>query len=161
MSLAANEFFLIVSMSDFMRWHSEDDDLCEPAPTLLSALSAAAINVEVSELYSRYFDKTLLGYGDVYRYLGSTSSGSLFAINLYREVTDQLDLISFGLQCEPEKSAIVAKYLHTFFTEASFQITFEQKSCNSQWRQLIDATRYPLVVGDSGYSQQLITVASK
>jgi hypothetical protein len=156
--VAATEFFVSVSMSDLMRWQDEDDDACEPAPSLLAALKEATLTVDVKELYSRYFDEIQVGRGDAYQYQSREAAESVFAINLYRELTGQLDIVSFGMACDRAKAPIVAAHLHTFFRQASVQIMFEHSCHSMQLRKLIDLTQYPLVIEESGYAQKLITM---
>lgn len=154
----ATEFFVSVSMSDLVRWQDNGNGACEPEPSLLAALKEAALTVDVKELYLRYFDEIQVGQGDAYRYPSSEAVESVFAINLYRELTDQLDIVSFGMACDRTKAPIVAEHLHAFFRNASVQVAFERSCYCARLRKLIDRTQYPLVMQESGYAQQLIAV---
>lgn len=157
----ANEFFVTVSMPDLMRWQDKNDDACEPAPPLQAAIREAGLAVDLNDLYFRFFDQIQVGHGDVYVYLSDKSSESLFVIDLYRDLTDQLDLISFGIRCDRQKAFIVAENLNTFFKEASIQISFERSSHCVKLHKLIDPRRYPSYIQKSDYSQKLITTMSE
>jgi hypothetical protein len=158
--VVATEFLITVSMSDLIRWKDESNGVCEPAPSLLDALKEAALTVALRDLYFRYFDEIQVGRGDTYLYSSSKNVESLFAIDLYRELTDQLDLVSFGMTCSRSKASAVATHLHAFFRQASVQVSFEHSSHCVRLRKLIDPTQYPLVVQESGHIQKLITALS-
>jgi hypothetical protein len=121
---------------------------------LLAALKEAALTVDVKELYFRYFDEIQVGHGDAFWYSSSEAVESVFAINLYREFTDQLDIVSFGMACDRAKAPIVAEHLHAFFRHASVQVAFEHSCHCVRLRKLIDLTQYPLVIEESGYVQR-------
>jgi hypothetical protein len=155
--VVATEFFMAVSMSDLMRWDEDDGNACEPASSLLNALNEAELTVDLRNLYFRYFDEIPLGRGDVYVYQSSKSVESSFAIDLYREFTDQLDVVTFGMTCSRLQAPAVAAHLHAFFRQASVQISFEHSSHCMALRKLIDPKQFPLMVQESGYVQKLIT----
>ena len=158
--VVATEFHIIVSMSDLMRWKDENNDVYEPAPSLLNALKEAELTVNLRELYCRYFDDVQVGRGDTYLYPSFESVESLFVIDMYRELSDQLDIVSFGMTCSRSKAPAVATHLHAFFREASVQASFEHSRHCVRLRKLIDPTQYPLIVQESGHVQKLITAPS-
>lgn len=150
--ICANEFDICVSMPDFVTW-AEDEHL--PNADLAAALKCMGIALDIIELYTRYFDATPVGTGDVHIYPG-TESASLLVIDLYRDPTDQLDIVSVSLKIEPAAMPLALPHLRGFFDAAECQVAFRQSSHSQQLRSLIDESRYPAPVDESGYQQQLI-----
>ncbi|WP_047304861.1 hypothetical protein [Pseudomonas fluorescens] len=150
--ICANEFDICVSMPDFVTW-AEDRHL--PNADLAAALSTLGIALDINQLYTRYFDDTPVGTGDVHVY-PSTGSQSLLVIDLYRDPTDQLDIVSVSLKIEPALLPLALPLLRGFFDAAECQVAFRQSSHSQQLRSLIDESRYPAPSDESGYHQQLI-----
>lgn len=155
--VVAAEFFVTVSMSDLVQWAGDDAETFRPNPHLAAALEEARLSVDVGILYSQYFDEILLGRGDVYKFSSIENEGAVFVIDLYRGITDQQDVVSFGLSCGTAKAPVVATHLHAFFMQASLQGSFEQSWQSERLRSLIDPARYPSVMQESGYVQRLVS----
>lgn len=148
----ANEFDICVSMSDLVSWR-EDEHF--PNADLEAALSAAGIELDIAKLYDFYFDCTPMGAGDVHVY-SSAANGSAMAIDLYRELTEQLDLIVVCLKIDKVLLNVALPFLRRFFDAAECQVLFSQTSHSARLRSLTDESRYPLLVGKNGYRQQMI-----
>lgn len=154
-AIPARDFCLAVSMSDFVTWFgSGDSDFAENA-MLQAALNALGATVDLRTLYVAYFEQTPVGTGDVYVYQPSKDSKNVFALDLYRGLTDQMDIVSFAVGCDEDCHPVVREKLRAFFDGASCQVHYEEASYSSRLRSMIDAKTYPVTVGDSGY-QQLI-----
>ncbi|MFJ7141231.1 hypothetical protein [Pseudomonas protegens] len=150
--ICANELDLCVSISDFVTWL---EDECIPNPDLAAALKAMGVTLNITELYDTYFDDTPVGAGDVHIY-PSAESSSFLVVDLYRELTDQLDLVTASLKMEPAVLHLALPHLRAFFDGAKCQIAFRQSSHSQQLHQLIDEGRYPALVDESGYQQKMI-----
>ncbi|UZE36883.1 hypothetical protein LOY69_10455 [Pseudomonas sp. B21-059] len=150
--ICANELDLCVSMSDFVTWV---EDECIPNADLAAALKAMGVTLNITELYDTYFDDTPVGAGDVHIY-PSAENKSFLVIDLYRELTDQLDIVTASLKIESELLTLVLPHLRRFFDAAECQVAFRQSSHSQQLRSLIEEGRYPVLIDESGYRQQLI-----
>lgn len=150
--ICANEFDICVSMPDFVTW-AQDGPV--PNADLAAALNTLGIALDIGKLYTSYFDDTPVGAGDVHIYPG-TESASLLVIDLYRDPTDQLDIVSISLKIEPRLLLLALPHLRGFFDAAECQVAFRQSSHSQQLRALIDETRYPAPADENGYRQQLI-----
>jgi len=148
----ANEFDICVSMSDLVSWvedeHSPDSDL-------EAALSAAGIEFDIAKLYDDYFEDTPIGAGDVHIYSSSVNE-SFMVIDLYRDLTDQLDFITVSLKIDKPLIHFVLPPLRRFFDAAECQVLFSQSTHSKRLHSLIDESRYPLPINESGYRQQII-----
>ncbi|WP_092295553.1 hypothetical protein [Pseudomonas sp. NFIX28] len=150
--ICANEFDICVSMPDFVTW-AEDEHI--PNADLAVALKAMGIALNITELYDTYFDDTPVGAGDVHIY-PSAENESFLVMDLYRDLTDQLDIVSFSLRVDQSALYLALPHLRRFFDAAECQIAFRQSSHSQQLRSLIDGGRYPVLFDESGYLQTLI-----
>ncbi|MGY2209909.1 hypothetical protein [Pseudomonas pergaminensis] len=148
----ANEFDICVSMSDLVSWVGDEHS---PNADLEAALSAAGIELDIAKLYNHYFEDTHIGAGDVHVY-SSAVSDSLMVIYLYRDLTDQLDLITVSLKIDKPLAHLVLPLLRRFFDAAECQVLFSQSTHSQRLRSLTDESRYPLPMGENGYRQQII-----
>ena len=150
--LYANEFDICVSMSDLVSWVGDEHS---PNAELEAALSAARIELDIAKLYDHYFEDIPIGAGDVHVY-SSAVSESLLVIDLYRDMTDQLDLITASLRIDKTQLNLSIPLLRQFFDTAECQVLFSQSTHSKQLHSLIDESRYPLPINESGYRQQII-----
>lgn len=148
----ANEFDICVSMSDLVSWVGDEHS---PNADLEAALSAAGIELDIAKLYNHYFEDTHIGAGDVHVY-SSAVSDSLMVIDLYRDLTNQLDLITVSLKIDKPLAHLVLPLLRQFFDTAECQVLFSQSTHSKRLHSLIDESRYPVLINESGYRQQII-----
>lgn len=148
----ANEFDICVSMSDLVSWVGDEHS---PSADLEAALSAAGIDLDIAKLYDDYFEYTPVGAGDVHVYSSSVNE-SFMVIDLYRDLTDQLDLITVSLKIDKPLTHLVLPLLRRFFDAAECQVLFSQSTHSQRLRSLTDESRYPLPMGENGYRQQII-----
>ncbi|MEJ7137414.1 hypothetical protein [Amphibiibacter pelophylacis] len=151
--ILARDFCLAVSMSDFVTWLSDDDHNFVENARFKAALNALGLTVDLRALQVTYFERTPVGTGDVDVYQPSKNSKNVFALNLYRDLTDQMDIVSFGIGCDEHCLSVVRENLRAFFDTASCQIHYEQASYSYDFRSMIDTQRYPVLIEDSGYQQ--------
>ncbi|WP_374410413.1 hypothetical protein [Hydrogenophaga sp.] len=154
MSIVACEFSGCVSASDLVSWRDSDNYVSNEALSL--ALASLGINADPCALHQRFFDQTLVGYGDVYLFASKEDPLGLFVIDLYRGLTEQLDLVSFGFRCSANRVVAIKALVRRFFDSAEYQIGYEEGSAIARLRYLVDRDNYPRKVQESGYIQQLI-----
>lgn len=150
--VCANEFDICVSMSDLVSW-TEDEH--SPNADLAAALRAAGIELDIAKLYDCYFESTPMGAGDVHVYSCAVNE-SLLVIDLYRDLTEQLDLITASLRIDKARLNLTLPPLRRFFDAAECQVLFSQSSHSQRLRSLLDESRYPLLVEENEYRQQII-----
>lgn len=148
----ANEFDICISMADLVSWVEDEHS---PNSDLEAALSAAGIDLDIAKLYDDYFECTPIGAGDVHVY-SSFENESFMVIDLYRDLTDQLDLITVSLKIDKPLTHLVLPLLRRFFDAAECQILFSQSTHSQRLRSLTNESRYPLPMGENGYRQQII-----
>ncbi len=142
-------------MIDFVTWFGDGDDDFSENAVLKTALSALGVTVDLRALYVSYFERTSVGTGDVYAYQPTEKSKSIFAVDLYRGLTDQMDIVSFAVGCDEHCLPVVRDKLRSFFDGASCQVHYEEANYLPRFRRMIDAKTYPLIIEESGYKQQL------
>ncbi|NVZ50737.1 hypothetical protein HX792_10355 [Pseudomonas sp. B6002] len=151
-TIYAKEFDICVSMSDLVTW---EGDQATPRADLQALFNILEIPVNIIELYELYFAHLYSGYGDVHVYHARNNGGSIFAINLYRELTDQQDLTGLYLRIESPAFDQALTHLRSFFDSARCQVAFEQVSHSTRLREKLDENRYPRrVEEDHDYMQQ-------
>jgi hypothetical protein len=153
--LPALEFFGVVSMLDFTVDTGEGDDDFEINPHIHSALDILGITADLRKLYQLYFE-TPDGQGDVHAFYGPESTRNVFAIDLYRDPTDQLDIISFGVRCDRNLEMIVKPRLRSFFDSAAIQLGFEEANISTRLRALLGESQYAVLVEAGKFARQQI-----
>jgi hypothetical protein len=154
MPIVACEFSGCVSASDLVSRRDPENYVSNESLSL--ALASIGINADPRALHDQFFDETQLGYGDVFLFTSKEDPQGLFVIDLYRGLTDQLDLVSFGLRCSANRVVAVKALVRRFFDSAEYQVGYEEGSVIPRLRDLIDRSSYPRKVQESGYVQQLI-----
>lgn len=154
-TIPARDFSLAVSMSDFVVWLGDGDNDFSENEALRAVLKGLGITVDLRVLHATYFHSTLVGSGNVYVYRSDKNSKNVFAIDLYRDLTDQMDIVSFAVGCDEHCLSVVRSNLRKFFDEASCQVHYEEASYSSRLRHMIDPTSYPVIIEESGYVQQM------
>jgi hypothetical protein len=154
-TIPARDFCLTVSMSDFVTWFGDGDNDLSENEALKAALNALGVTVDLRELYVSYFERTSVGTGDVHVYLPAENSNNVFAVNLYRDLTDQMDIVSFAVGCDEHHLPVVREKLRAFFDGASCQVHYEEANYSPRLRGMIDPKAYPVIIEESGYKQQL------
>jgi hypothetical protein len=154
--IETHQFYLAVSMSDLVRWHGEGDDDFEANREIQSVTELLGLDVDITHLYKKYFYETDAGQGDVYAFLNTHVPENLLAIDTYRELTDQLDIISIFASSSPKLASLVENKLRKLFDSASCQVAYEEASSLHRLQQLLNNNKYPLTIVESGYRQNLI-----
>ncbi|WP_175543848.1 hypothetical protein [Atopomonas hussainii] len=143
-------------MSDLVRWHGDNDEDFEANREIQSVVDCLGLDADIKHLYKKYFHETDAGQGDVYAFLNRHEPENLFAIDMYRELTDQLDIISIFASASPKLASTVKSKLRKLFDSASCQVAYEESNSLPKLQQLLDNNKYPLTIAESGYRQNLI-----
>jgi len=148
----AKEFDICVSMSDLVTWEGE---FKTPNADLQAVFTTLGIPADILELHESYFAHLYNGYGDVHVYHAENNGSSILAIDMYRELTDQIDLTLLSLRIESPEFDSVLAHLRSFFDSACCQVAFEQVSHSRRLRNMLDESRYPRrVEKNHDYMQQ-------
>lgn len=150
------QFRLVISMPDLCHWADDDAE-----PVLLSEWRKIIGLLRLDEsriaaLYDLYFDRTPTGHGDVYAFLSSHQPESLLAFDLYKDPTDQLDIVTVGVCAPSDAAAQVKPLLRSAFDQASCQILYEEGNILQRVQQMIDPRGYPKSFGNGAFRQQLL-----
>ncbi|MDX5993491.1 hypothetical protein [Ectopseudomonas alcaliphila] len=154
--IETHQFYIVVSMSDLVNWHGDGDDDFEANREIQSAIELLGLDADIKHLYKEYFYQTKTGQGDVYAFLNRNESKNLFAIDMYREVTDQLDIVSIFVSASPKLASIVKAKLRNLFDSASCQVAYEEANSLPKFQQLLNNNKPPITIKESGYRQNLI-----
>ncbi|WP_115526664.1 MULTISPECIES: hypothetical protein [Xanthomonas] len=152
--LSAYDFYIVVSMVDLVTWVGSGERDFSVNSQLKKAIQELGIKVDLAGLYIEYFDRIKIGTGDVYSYQ-KEESHTVFAIDLYKELTDQLDIVQMAILCDSGIAAKVRGKLREFFDNASCKFIYEEAHFSSRARDLVDFEKYPRLMADSGYRKNI------
>lgn len=157
MTIQSADFAVSVSATDFVAWKGEGDADYIGNPFLVQVLSLLTIPADPATLYEKYFELPVVGNGDVLFYKSTFNGESIFAVNMYRDVYDQLDILTFGIRTR--KNAIgVRVSLRAFFDSAQYQVHYEEGGILSSVSSLIDSHSYPKTLAQRGYVQRMVVM---
>ncbi|MEC5319847.1 hypothetical protein VSX61_13020 [Brenneria populi subsp. brevivirga] len=117
------------------------------------------INIDICQLYEYYFDEIAVGSGDLLVFKSPLCLNAYFIADLYRELTDQLDNVTFYIYSPDARLAAQIKpYVRRFFDRARYQFAY-MENCASTLVEKITAGKsgdiYE-IVEESGYKQKII-----
>ena len=153
--IQARDFCLAVSITDLLAWRGDGDSAPSEHKALKNVLNALGVPVDLRALYAAYVDQTTVGSGDVQVYRPTKDSKNVFAVDLYRDSSDQMDLVTLAVGCDAHCLPVVRSQLRAFFDAASCQVHYEEASFSARLRRMIDPKTYPVTMEDSGYAQQM------
>jgi hypothetical protein len=157
MSIQSADFTVSISASDLVSWKGQSEADYIGNPFLIHALNCLHIPADPAILYEKYFELPIVGTGDVLLYESNLNGQSIFAINMYRDIYDQLDIVTFGIRTK--KNALPVRVaLRAFFDSAEYQVHYEEGGILNSVSLLIDTHRYPKVIEQSDYNQRLIVM---
>ncbi|MGK9237065.1 hypothetical protein KXS07_35480 [Inquilinus limosus] len=143
-------------MTDFVVYTSDGDDDFEINQHIQAVIGVLGATADLRSLYRLYFDETPMGKGDVHAFHGPEGSRNVFVIDLYREPTDQLDIVSFAVRCDELLGPIVKSRLRSFFDSAAIQLGFEEANSSSRLSLMLDESRYPRLLGERGFTHRQV-----
>ncbi|WP_269935366.1 hypothetical protein [Serratia liquefaciens] len=150
-------FTVCVSMTDWTCCPDEYGPFF-PNEDLKAALEAMHINLNLCGLCDYYFDEIAVGTGDILVFTSSRFTETYFIADLYREMTDQLDIVTFYVSCpQQEVFEQVKPYLRSFFDHASCQIAYEENNISMTASSLVESKSGDTyrVIEETGYRQKV------
>lgn len=157
MTIQSSDFAVSVSATDFVAWKGEGDTDYIGNPFLVQVLNLLMIPADPAALYEKYFELPVVGNGDVLFYRNTFNGESIFAVNMYRDVYDQLDILTFGIRTK--KNAMgVRVALRAFFDSAEYQVRYEEGGILSSVSSLIDSNSCPKTIVQGGYLQHMVVM---
>jgi len=151
-------FTVCVSMSDWTYCPDEFGPFF-PNADLKAALEAMNINLNLCDLCDYYFDDIAVGTGDILVFKSSQLTDTYFIANLYREMTDQVDNVTFYIKC-PHRVVIeqIKHYLRRFFDKADYQIAYKENCASMAVNNILESKsgRVYRVIEETGYTQKVI-----
>ena len=159
MSLQSSDFYVAVSMTDLFVWNGEGEHDFVGNPFLILVFNLLEIHFDLTSLYSIYFTETPIGTGDVYLYKESMNGEGIFAIDLFRDIYDQLDIIRFAIRTKKNASAVRIA-LQNFFASSKYQMRYEEGNILASVSSLIKESNYPKIIQQNGYTQKLVCMQS-
>ncbi|ALI04412.1 hypothetical protein C1Y08_20735 [Pseudomonas sp. FW306-02-F02-AA] len=150
--ICAKEFDICVSMSDVVTWQDGEKT---PDIDLQAVFNILGIPANILDLHNLYFAHSYNGTGDVHVYHAENNGGSILAVNMYRDLTDQLDLTLICLRVESPDFELALSHLRSFFDKTKCQVAFEQFGHSLRLHAMLDESRYPRPVEeDNDFMQQ-------
>lgn len=149
-------FFAVVSMTDFLDW-DESENCCGANQYLKKVVESLNVQLDLVRLHDFYFDNILVGRGDVHLYKESPDAESFIAVDLFKEPTDQLDLVSISVRCNTSRLKDIRLNMRSFFDSASCKVLLEETNISPRIIEKIDPENYPRIFDVSNYRQKLRT----
>lgn len=111
---------------------------------------------DVAALYDLYLERTSIGQGDVHAFINDAQPENKLVFDLYRGLTDQLDVIVVVVSASRDQAAPLKSLLRQAFDLASCQIHYEEGHLLQALTEMINVKGYPRIIKESGYRQQLL-----
>jgi len=154
LSHKCKDFLIAISASDLVNWTGGEDENCIANPYLVSALNLLDIAIDPVNLYKQFFNNAKSGRGDVYLYQNHHKIPSYFLIDMYRGITDQMDVIQIAIRSEINSTQVKAA-LRGFIDTVQNQFCYEESNISPRVNELLDMDSYPKNIEESGYKQNI------
>jgi hypothetical protein len=155
MIIDSRQFRLVISMTDLFQW--ADDDTPSLLDTWTQMIQLLDLDeTQIAALYHLYFDSTSIGQGNVYVFINDAQPENRLVFDLYRGLTDQLDIIEIMVSISRALVIPTKSLLRHAFDLASHQIHYEEGNYLKAFKEAIDVESYPKMIEESGYCQQLL-----
>lgn len=152
--MTSRYFYVVVSANDLIEW-DEDAQCAHPNRYLANILAAFHLQLDLLTVHDHYFDGIRVGQGDVFLYRETSSSQNLLALDLYKEPSDQLDLISMAIVSSTELAETVRDNVRAFYDGAQCKVCLEESNISGKVIEMIAESNYPKTFEHSNYRQQL------
>lgn len=154
MSIKCKDFLLTISASDLVKWIGDEDKDCVANPYLVTATNLIGITLDPVHLYNQFFDRDKAGSGDVYLYKNHQKEPSYFSIDMYRGMTDQLDITQIAIRAEVNQAQVKVA-LRSFFDTVDYQVQYEESCSSTRVKELVNTDIYPKRIEETGYMQSI------
>ncbi|WP_122667904.1 hypothetical protein [Pseudomonas viridiflava] len=149
------QFYLAISMVDLVTWQGDGDDDLEVRKEIQAVIELMGLDVDIRHMHEKYFFQLKVGQGDVYAFVNEHQPENFLAIDMYRGLTDQLDIVSIFVRSAPKIAVVVRAQLRGLFDAASCQVVYKEANILPELKEALDIGRYPITVGDSPYNQNI------
>ena len=150
------QFYLAISMVDLVTWQGDGDDDLEVRKEIQAVIELMGLDVDIRHMHEKYFFQLKVGQGDVYAFVNEHQPENFLAIDMYRGLTDQLDIVSIFVRSAPTIAVVVRAQLRGLFDAASCQVIYKEASVLPELQKLLDVRNHPFTLAESGYKQNLI-----
>lgn len=150
------QFYLAISMVDLVTWQGDGDDDLEVRKEIQAVIDLMGLDVDIRHMHEKYFFQLKVGQGDVYAFVNEHQPENVLAIDMYRGLTDQLDIVSIFVRSAPKIAVVVRAQLRGLFDAASCQVIYKEASVLPELQKLLDVRNHPFTLAESGYKQNLI-----
>ncbi|WP_346840917.1 hypothetical protein RAL92_21900 [Metapseudomonas otitidis] len=106
-------------------------------------------------LWDLYFERTKVGEGDLHAFLGHDEMHDVLIFDLYREITDQMDIIEVTARVARARMNGLRKLLREAFDQSSCQLGYRETCSDFGVVCALDPGSYPKVIEENRYAQQL------
>lgn len=154
--IESHQFYLAISMADLVSWQGDGDDDLEVRKEIQAVIDLMGLDVDIRHMHEKYFFQLKVGQGDVYAFVNEHQPENVLAIDMYRGLTDQLDIVSIFVRSAPKIAVVVRAQLRGLFDAASCQVIYKEASVLPELQKLLDVSNYPFTLAESGYKQNLI-----
>ncbi|WP_122428015.1 hypothetical protein [Pseudomonas viridiflava] len=154
--IESHQFYLAISMVDLVSWQGDGDDDLEVRKEIQAVIDLMGLDVDIRHMHEKYFFQLKVGQGDVYAFVNEHQPENILAIDMYRGLTDQLDIVSIFVRSAPKTAILVRAQLRGLFDAASCQVIYKEASVLPELQKLLDVSNYPFTLAESGYKQSLI-----
>jgi len=157
MTIPTTVFTISLSMSDWIYVPDEDGPFL-PNADLQAVLDAMHIKVNLCELCDFYFDEIAVGSGDIVVFSSATYANTYFIVDCYRELTDQLDIVTFYIYSPDTTLTKNLKLpLRHFFDNAQYKILYQEACALSLVEHIMQTPsgEQIRVIEESNYGQRV------
>lgn len=152
MSHKCRDFLIAISASDLVNRVDDKDEIANPY--LVSALNLLEIFIDPVKLCDQFYNNPKSGVGDIYLFRNHHKSPSYFVVDMYRGLTDQIDVIQVAIRAEVNASQVKVA-LRGFIDTVENQFCYEESNTSLRVSELIDIDSYPKKIEESGYEQNI------
>lgn len=149
----AREFELCVSITDLAPRSEGPTSSPVPDATLMAVFGKLGLHIDLASLRHEY-DSAPTGGGDLHVF--KSIDESVVAVDLYRDPTDQLDLVCIYLRTTEQHADATAVLLTQFFSAAKVQVQFSRSSISIRLREALDSARYPQMLPGAAHPQRYV-----
>lgn len=124
--MISNQFLIILSISELVYYPNEDEDIFIADPLLNQIINLIDVNIQIEKIYERYHESPR-NTGDVLIFRSNSLNNAYILVDSFKEGTDQLDLVIFGV-CVEDKVVVgqLKILMRKLFDKSQFQIIYKE-----------------------------------